>query len=162
MPAIAVQAALGETGRKPVTTIPWFNFNSMAVVNGEPVGANGDGLFMLNVGETNNGAAYTRSITFATTDFKIIEPKWARYIYIGIDSAGANVITIRIKADEQAESVYTATLNKAGLQRIRVPLSRKAVAQGRYIRVTIEAQSWFRVERVDLEIIIRNKGIVGY
>ena len=162
MPAIAVQSAVGETGRKPVTTIPWCNFSSMAVVNGMPIGASDEGLFLLDAGETNNGTAYTRSVTFATTDFGAIEPKWGRFLYIGIDVATTDTITVKVKADEQTESTYTATTKKTGLQRIRVPLSRKVTAQGRYLRVTIEAQSWFRIERVDMEIIKRNKGIVGY
>lgn len=155
---IAVQSAVGDVGRKATTELSNFDFNSMAMVNGYPVGASSDGLFLLNTGTTDNDVEFTRSITFATTDFAIKNPKRIRFIYVGIDTD--NAFTVSTKVDEGSWRDETVTPAKTGLQRVRVPIG--SDGEGRYWTVKVTSVYPFRIDDIKILIYNESTGKVGY
>lgn len=155
--AIAVQTAVGEIGSKATTELT-YQFNSMLSNGGFQYGCNGNGIFLLNSGELDNGSPFSRTVTFATTDLGEKNPKRARFVYIGFDAASA--ITLSVKIDDQSWRDYAATPLKTGLQRLRVPIGRDG--QGRYFTFKITATTRFRIDSVGGMFIIRSTGIKGY
>jgi len=157
MSSIAVQGAVGERGSKATTELS-SGYNSLAVINGIPIGANSSGLFKLNSGSQDDTTDFTRTFTLATTDFGLSNPKKFRALYLGIKTSAR--FTVSIKADEQDWRHYPARPPKAGLQRTKVPLG--SYSQGRYWTVKISSTSDFTIDSVEIVPIVRSQGIVGY
>ena len=158
MGAIGVQCAVGATGKKALTKLSNCDFNSMAVINGVPLGANSSGLFKLNDGELESSAAFTRTFILATTDFGIDNQKRVRFVYIGIDTEYE--FTLSVKADDQTWRDYTVTPPKTGLQRIRISIGRSG--QGRYWTFKISSTNAFVIDKIEAILNARSGGIVGY
>lgn len=158
MSAIAVQTVVGEIGGKATTTLDGYDFNSFATINGFEFGADHNGLHLLNTGDQDNEEDYTRTLTFATTDFGDNNPKRIRFIYVGVEATSP--FTLSVKADEQSWRNYTVTPLKTGLQRVRVPVGRDG--QGRYWAIKVTATTAFRIDSVDAMIYERSTGIKGY
>lgn len=157
MGAIAVQCAVGEAGKKAVTELS-YNFNSMAVINGIPIGANSKGLFRLNAGLKDAGTDFTSTFTLTTTDFGIENHKRMRFVYIGIDTSAPFIISV--KADGQAWRDYKIIPGKTGMQTIRKSIGRNG--KGRYWTFKISSTSGFRVDSIKVAYYVLPKGIVGY
>ena len=156
--AIAVQAAVGGPGSKATTELTNYDFNSMALINGQALGANDDGLYLLNTGTKDGTTSYTRSVTFASSDFGVHNPKRLRFVYIGINTDSKFTVTVSV--DEQTARSYSVTPKKTGLQRLRVPIGRDG--QGRYWKIKISSAYWFRIDSVEALPVVRSAGIVGY
>ena len=157
MSSIAIQTAVGKIGEKAVTELT-YGFSSLININGFQFGGNESGLFRLNTEETDNGTKYTRSVTFATIDFGISNPKHGRFIDIGFEATATLVLFVKI--DNQAWRNYTVTPLKTGLQRIRIPIGRNG--QGRYFTFKLSSNSRFRLDQIDGVFIVRPAGIKGY
>ena len=160
MGGIAVQGAIGESGRKPTTVLSGFAFNSMATINGVDIGASlTNGLCVLNQGEKDVDAEVQRTVTFATTDFGIKNPKRIRYIYFGISFSSP--ITVSVAVDDQPERTYTLRPVKAsGMQRVKLTIGHNR--QGRYWRVKITSDKRFVLDDVETLLVVRTSGIKGY
>jgi len=104
-----------------------FNFNSMAMVNGRPVGANSSGLFFLD-GPTDNGTAIESIIEFKKSDLGIHNNKRLRFIVFGIEAEGDLEITLTV--DNKEARTYTVPVDTPGQQRVRIPIGRDGY--GRY------------------------------
>lgn len=159
MGAIAVQGAVGQVGSKATTELS-YNFNSMvALPGGFQVGANGNGLFLLNQGELDDGATYERTFTVNTSDYGKQEFKQFRFLYIGFK--GDNPFTVLVNTDEQGWRDYTATPGKTGLQRaVQIPVGSND--QGRYWKIKITSNYSFVIDRIDGMFYVRSTGIGGY
>jgi len=156
--AIAVQGAVGGIGNKATAQFTNYGFQSFAVIDGVPLGANSTGLFRLNTGEQDNGQEYSRSFTPATTDFGISNFKKARKAFLGFSAD--EEFTLTTTTDDQVSKTRTVDLKKTGLQRRVVALGRKQ--SGRYWKVKVSSTSAFRFDSIDLLMNIRSAGFAGY
>lgn len=101
-----------------------FNFNSMCVFNGQPLGASSDGLFSLDDADTDDGAAINAYIELPTSDLGVLSVKRFRKFYVGYETSGS--IKISTKADGGAVQPYTlpATIIGQLEHRGRMPATR--------------------------------------
>ncbi len=157
MEAIAVQSAIGNSGEKPVTKFTDFTFNSLGMINNFPVGVNSTGLFLLNIGDKDNNISFKSTFVLATTDFNLNEFKRLRYIYIGVNTNDSFIISIAVDDSDWID--YLCEITKEGLQKIRIPISRKT--QGRYWKIKVTSDYWFRIDYIEILPIVRSTGIGG-
>jgi len=153
---IAVQGAVGENNSKATTRLS-YKFNSLAVINGVPFGANSSGLFQLNTGETDNDSVYTRTFTLATTDFGDDHPKHLRYIYMTVDTD--NDFKLSIKTDNGLDRILEASLLMTGLQRIRIENIYADV--GEHWSITMYSNHFFRVDKISAIFYRTSYGNIG-
>lgn len=158
MGAIAVQSSINEMGKKAVTELPEYDFNSIAIIQGKPFAANKQGLYQLNSGTTDSGTNFVSSVIFATTDFNIKNPKRLRYLYIGFDAE--NSFTVSVMVDNQIWRNYSVIPSKTGLQQKRIPIGKDG--QGRYWTIKISSNSPFRIDQLDALIVIKSAGNTDY
>jgi hypothetical protein len=147
MSAIAVQGAVGNIGNKATTQLSWFNFNAIGVINGTAIGSSDEGIFLLNIGNLENDAEYTRTITLNTSDLGDQSRKTINFVYLEIDGTVGNEITIQVDYDKgRFVKSNSVTLLSGGLQYYRIPLGRRA--QGTQITLSLSATGWFRLNKI--------------
>lgn len=100
-----------------------YNFNSMCVFQGVPLGANEDGIHEL-FGDTDNGIAIDSYIELPTTDFGIRNKKRLRKCHIGYESSGP--IGLTVTTDDGQSHSYISSPAVAGQRQHRdtVPMGR--------------------------------------
>lgn len=157
MGAVAVQGAIGEIGEKALTKLTNYGYNSLAMICGFAVGVNANGLYLLNVGETDDGEAFPRTITFASTDFGISNPKHLKYIEFGIQIESSFTVSVLTADGEWRE--YESEPPYEGLTRVRVPIGSKGI--GKYWTVKFEASSFFRMDDVEVAMYVTSGGKRG-
>lgn len=157
MGAIAVQGAVGEIGEKAVTKLTNYNFNSMVLIGGRAIAANALGLHILNVGDRDGDEAFTRTVTFASTDFGISNPKHLRAIEFGMFTEDVFRVFVLTKSGEWRE--YESPEPQEGQTRIMVPIG--SSVEGRYWTVRIESDSFFRLDNVKVRMIVTSSGKIG-
>lgn len=81
-----------------------FNFNSMTVFNGVPIGVNSDGIYSLFNKDDDDGADIDSILELVLTDFGVQTKKKPRRMYIGYEASGNMVF--KIKADDGDYKVY--------------------------------------------------------
>jgi hypothetical protein len=113
-----------------------FNFNSMAVMNGVPIGANRDGIFSLFDAETDNGAYIYSVIETVLSNFGIISKKKPRRLYVSLEASGS--LLIKTKCDDGDYKNYSFTPKVLGQKEHRTPLSVTSFQKGDYWMIRIE------------------------
>jgi len=157
---IAIQTAIGDIGGKATTQLS-TSPASMINAKGFQYALDTNGVHILNRGDTDNNAEFTRTFTLATTDLGIKNPKRGRFFYVGYEVFQANdPMTISIKLDDQAWREYNVVNRKVGLQRVRVPIGRDG--KGRYVTVKISSVKHFRLDNIDAEFYLLSSGNKGY
>jgi hypothetical protein len=153
---ISVQTRVGNPGSQATTELG-LAFNSLLNLGPFQVGSSSSGLYLLNQGELIDSQEYLREVTFSTTDFGIRNPKHIRFMYLGLRSEGDLVVSVN--ADERGwQSVVVPSTTD--LQRVRVPISLESL--GRYWSVRFSSYQAFRVDHVEVQLIVRSSGIIGY
>jgi len=159
MSSIAVQTVIGDEGTKATTELT-YGFNSLLNNSGFQFGANSNGLFLINQGETDNLVNYERTFTLATTDLGIRNPKEFRFIYIGFSAFKGTRIDIYVHADDQKPIKHVHRAIKSGTQRARIPIDVRVL--GRYWTVKVSSMKAFRVDEMEVQTNVRSSGIIGY
>lgn len=159
MSTLAVQTVIGEPGSKATSELS-FEFNSLARVNNFYFGATSSGLFLIDAGLTDLAEEIVSTVTFATTDFGFRNPKYIRFLYIGLEGSCGQCISIGTQVDGSDNSTEVYTLEHTGTQRIRVPI--EMCFAGRYWRISISSNEALRVDSVEAQLILRSSGITGY
>lgn len=113
-----------------------FNFNSMAVMNGVPIGASSDGIFSLFDAETDNGTYIASIVETVLTNFGIISKKRPRRLYVSLEASG--LLLIKMKADDGEYESYNFNPKKEGQMEHRTPLSVSSFQKGDYWMIRIE------------------------
>jgi len=155
MCALAVQAAVGGIGEKATTILDNYQFNSLIEINGVSLGANSEGLYVLNSGDKDDSIGFTSTVRFAATDFGIHNFKRIRFLYIGVDTS--NPFKVKISVDNQEPEIYSIKNQRSGLQRVHVPINRSL--RGRYWTVEIISSNWFRIDDIKLLPVILSSGM---
>lgn len=157
MSSIAVQCAVGEVGSKATTKLS-YGFSSLVNIGRFQYGMDNSGIYLLNSGETDNNVIYSRTFTLATTDLGNKNRKRGRRIYIGVDTNSELIVSI--KFDDEEWRNYPVTPKKNGLQEINVPVGYNGY--GRYMTVKITSNNRFRIDNIDILLIIRSLGTRRY
>lgn len=159
MGTLAVQTSIGEPGSKATSELS-YEFSSLARVGNFYFGANSSGLYLVDSGLTDLAEEINSIVTFATTDFGFKEPKYIRFLYIGIEGTCNQCISITTQKDNVHNSTEEYTLLHTGMQRIRVPITMDLA--GRYWRISISSNEALRIDSVEAQLILRSSGIIGY
>ena len=116
-----------------------FNFNSMCVFQGQPLATSVDGLYSLDDANDDDGTDINSYVEFPTSDLGQLVAKRFRKMYIGYETSGSIVVTVKVDGD--IEQSYTLSPDQVGQIQHRgiLPMSRSQ--KGVY---------WiFKVENVD-------------
>jgi hypothetical protein len=155
MSILAVQGAIGGAGRKPLTEITGYNFDSIAEINGSVIGAKSDGIHNLNTGETLNGIEYIRSFTINQTDFGVSgNLKKLRYVYISMLGA-MPTFTLSARADEREWKSYCRCVPHGRGVRVSVGSREKGV----YWSFKVSSKEYFRIDSVEIMFMVMPAGI---
>ena len=133
-----------------------FNFNSMTMFNGRPMGASSSGLFFLD-GATDNGTAIESIIEFKKSDLGIHNNKRLRFIVFGIEADGDLEITLTV--DNKEARTYTVPVDTPGQQRVRIPVGRDGY--GRYWSFKIKNTNGvdFSLDDIKARVVPLSSGI---
>ena len=119
----------------PVSTYEQFPFNSFAQIGGQLVGASSEGLFLIDAGETDNGAPVSARIRWGQIHFGTTQAKRIDGVYVSARSDGD--LTVRVIADEAAESVETLEVRDVETIRKRRVKPGKGL-RGSYMELELE------------------------
>ena len=93
-----------------VTQYGAFEFESFCVFDGVPLGANEDGIFVLEQGDDDDGLAIQSVVETHKTDFGASFQKRMRSAYLGGEFGGD--LTLLVKTDD-SERTYTISADDA-------------------------------------------------
>lgn len=132
-----------------------YNFNSITVLNGQYIGANDKGIFVLNESEDDNGDKILSTIRLALTDFGI--PLSKRIVSLRIAYEGDGILSFKIVTDEKEEEAryYLLTSNrKSGQKEYVLPIGRDG--KGRYwsIEISNEYGADFSIDSIIAKLAV--------
>lgn len=135
-----------------------YNFNSMATIGGQPVGANDEGLFKLNTGGHDNGQNIEAFFELVTSDWGLPGQKRIRSWLVGYEADGD--LTLTVKDDDGNERTYVLEPNHGANQQHSAKVPGARDGKGRYwmIRVDNVNGSDFSIDSLMvLPIVLNNK-----
>ena len=119
-----------------------WDFDSMGMFEGQPIGANSSGIFKLDMDSSFGGTNVTSFLESHLTDFGIENIKRPRRVILSGEFDGAIKLTTRCRDEDSSsiiERAYTVTPRSAYQKSVEIDL--KSDTQARY---------WsFRVDNVD-------------
>jgi hypothetical protein len=68
--------------------------------------------------------------------------------------------TISVEADSQGAVDHVVPIHKTGPQRVRVPIDIRVM--GRHFTITFTSTVFFRLDQIEVQLILRSSGIIGY
>jgi hypothetical protein len=119
---------------KAITQYSNLSFNSSTHFNGKTLFANSSGIFSLE-GENDNGSAIATLIEFFATNFGFPNIKRIRCLDIGMDTNGAQIVTVI--GDESYVASKNLPISNYDRQATRRVFIDK-VARGSYLAVQLE------------------------
>ena len=128
-----------------------FDFNSLCEFDGQVLGANEDGIFLLESGDLDIAAAIDAYVEWVT-DFGIPARKHARRLTIAGETQGDLLITVQADGGDVAEcSITGASELQQGIWHVYLPVD----CRGRYftIRISNESGSKFVIDEVFADVI---------
>lgn len=125
-----------------------YNFNSMCKFNGAYLGANESGIFVLDSGDTDDGSEIEAFFELVTSDYGIANQKRWRSMYIGYETEGDLMLTVR--DDENNERVYDLQPTFPDLKQHSGKIGIGRDGKGRYWMVRIDNVNGvdFSVDRI--------------
>lgn len=131
-----------------------YNFNSMVRIGDVHVGANDEGLYKLDSGNSDDVQDIDAFFELAMSDWGIAHQKRIRYFYIGCECNGD--LMVLVKNDDGYFKAYDVQPNHTPNQQhsIKVPGSRDG--KGRYWTVRIENVngSDFSIDQIEVMPVI--------
>jgi len=114
-----------------------FDFNSMCLFNGIPLGANSDGIYTLFDADDDDGTNIESYFELSTTDFGISKTKKIRFLYVHCETAGT--LKVKLQVDEDEERTFVIIPKKTGnLQHRTHRVDGRTDLRGVYWRPRIE------------------------
>lgn len=153
---LAIQGAFGGPGRKAVTQVPLYNFNSLGEINGVPIGLNKFGLHKIMQGDLIEGLKFSKS--FTVKEHHLGYPgnlKKLRFLYIG---CGGNAMALRVWVRADGGPWLPCEGYRPHGRGMRCVAN--ARGQGVYWSIKIESKEWFRIDNIKAMTIIRPAGVV--
>lgn len=143
-----------ELKRLGISQYHSFNFNSMCVFNGVPLGANENGIFSLD-GDTDNGEEIDSTIELPLSDFGSSRSKRLRRVFVGYEAEGSLDLSVATdEVDEHTETLTATAANQHGSY-VSIPRSLK----GRYWSVKIGNQDGcdFSIDEISILPIVLSR-----
>jgi hypothetical protein len=134
-----------------------YDFNSMAKIGGQYVGAGENGLMLLERGDFDNGAPIEAFFELATSDWGIPEQKRIRALYFGYESDGNLMVTVR--DDDGNERSFTLLPNHSANLQHGAKITGARDGKGRYwmVRVDNVNGSDFSVDSIQVLPVVLNR-----
>jgi hypothetical protein len=137
----------------------WQNcdFASMAKIGGQYVGAGESGLMRLESGDFDNGAPIEAFFELATSDWGVSEQKRVRALYLGYESDGNLMVTVR--DDDGNERSFTVAPNHSANLQHSAKVSGARDGKGRYwmIRVDNVNGADFSIDSIHVLPVVLNR-----
>ena len=134
-----------------------WNFNSMTKFNGQYLGANENGLFVLSDGDLDGVSEIPAFFELLTSDWGIENQKRVRSIYVGYETNGR--LKFAVKDDDGNETEYILEANHLDNAQhgAKLPGSRKS--KGRYWMVKVDNMNGadFSVDNIRILPVILGK-----
>lgn len=143
MATLVVQGAVGAVGAKASTEMS-LSFAGLVDCGGFQYGLNGSGIHRLNTGNTDAGAAFTKTITLVTSDYGNQAMKRFRYIDFEIVTLSNIDMILGVRPNGGAWIEKTVTVSGGGLHTVRVSVDREN-GQGNLHSVRLKSTGWFRL-----------------
>jgi hypothetical protein len=135
-----------------------FNFNSMAIFNGQCLGANEAGIFQLDSGDRDNTSEIPAFFELMTSDWGIENQKRIRSIYVGYETNGR--LFFKVKDDDANETEYILEPNHLDHAQhgAKLPGSRRGKGRYWFIRVDNMNGADFSVDNIKvLPVVLGRK-----
>jgi hypothetical protein len=134
-----------------------YNFNSMCKFNGEYLGANENGIFSLDDGDLDGTTQIDAFFELLTSDWGIEHQKRIRSLYVGYETNGQLMVTVKDDDDNQRE--YVLEPNHLDNKQHSAKLFGDRNGKGRYwmIRFDNVNGSDFSVDNVKVLPVILNR-----
>jgi hypothetical protein len=135
-----------------------FNFNSFGNLGGMVLGANEDGIFLLDSADNDDGTPIDAFLELLTSDFGIPNAKRMRIIDIGYEADGQ--IKVVLKADDRFEYVLYLAPAATNRQQDRGRAKGQRNVKGRYWTARIENTDGcdFSIDHIQIIPIILSGG----
>jgi len=133
-----------------------FNFNSMCKFGDNYLGCNELGIFKLD-GDTYNNIQIDAFFELLLSDFGIINQKRVRELYIGYETSGSLIFTL--KTDDGNEKTYVMTAKKGNQRQHGGKIRISRIDKGRYWALKIENVDGcdFSVDSIKGMVIVHEK-----
>ena len=135
-----------------------FDFNSMTMFNGVPLGANSDGIYTLFDADDDDGTNIDAFIETITSNFGIPSKKKPRRMYVSLEAS--RDITLKLKTDEGDYEEYRFTPTQVNQLQHRVSVNVKSRHKGDFWMIRIENEDGcdFSIDSIDALFIILGLG----
>lgn len=147
---------------KALTQYRGYAFDSMAEMNGLPVGVNDSGVFSLFTGNDDNGTDIDARADLPRTDFGVSRSKRIRAFYMGCRLGGE----LKIKAvdDEHQETLYSVRPGKIGKQHVVKVSGGRNFNKGYYYTISIMnvGGSDFEIDFLELLLYLLSRRPGGF
>jgi hypothetical protein len=134
-----------------------YDFNSMCEFNGAYIGANESGIFTLDSGDLDNTSLIEAFFELPTSDFGIENQKRIRSFYIGYETNGELLLTVKDDDDNQRSWLVPVIHLDEKQHTVKVNGSRSG--KGRYWMIRIEnlAGADFSIDSISVLPILLNR-----
>lgn len=131
-----------------------FDFNSMTVFNGVPIGSNSNGIYSLFDKDDDDGADINSILELVVTDFGLQTKKKPRRVYIGYEASGNMVF--KIKADDGDYKVYHLKPVKTSQLQHRTAIAVTSKQKGVYWLTRVENKEGcdFSIDAVEMLMFV--------
>ena len=155
MPSIAIQGAVGEVGRKPVTEIPFLSMDSVGSINGFPFGCGKEGFFTLNAVELP--AEHEAFFILNTSHLGYPKNlKKLNYLYVAMDGDVSGVTVIASHDGSDFQEFGRCVPHGRGFR-----AAMYSRCQGVYWTIGIKSSNFFSVDSMSLLFTVRPAGVGG-
>jgi len=143
-----------ELGGIRISQFKNFNFNSMCKFGDIYLGANEDGLFVLDSSDKDVASDIDAHVKLAVTDFGVSNQKRVRKLFVGYRTDG--VLRFTVTGDERREAIVDldSAAGSLAIHNQKVPIGRDV--KGKYLGLKIEniKGSDFTVDNVHMVPIV--------
>ncbi len=143
--------------RVAVSQFANYNFNSMCRFGGSYIGANENGIFVLDSGDTDNTENIEAFFELLTSDWGIIKEKNIRSIFLGYEADGR--LILKIKDDDDNEREFTLPAAVGDNKQVSAKVNPGRDGKGRYWMLRIEnvEGSDFSIDAISALVILLNR-----
>jgi len=134
-----------------------YNFNSMCKFNGAYLGANENGIFVLDSGDLDGTSQIEAFFELLTSDWGIEHQKRIRSVYVGYETNGQ--IMVKAKDDDDNQREYILEPNHLDNKQHGAKLPGDRNGKGRYWMIRVENinGSDFSIDSIKVLPVILNR-----
>lgn len=149
---------LGTVGF-PLAQQRGLDFNSLCRFQGKTLGANANGIFELDSGDTDSGVDIEAFVGFPKSDFNVENQKRLRAVYLGMESDGKLILRIKLDEGTQGDFILEPVLDSERQEGNKVYIDR--MWHGRYVEMEVRNLdgSDFSLDFISLLLAVLHKNV---